>query len=410
MIFAPFALFLAAAPARAAELKHRFYVAPDEIRELDSRALAELLVARIRRGCDLAGAPPSGGSVLGGDAEMILMVPARLLDLIARDGFLNRHQTETTGGFDRERDRFETEQELAMLRLPFGEKGRELLPKYAVLDVKKAGLGTFRLPTQYGSVAVVFKKEIAARATWTYADSLDYSRKSGRFDAGGDDNPVLTRTFLYERKGGDRGRCGNYCEAQIWGKLGLGDVAYAMVSASEPVPGALIRAGVPVYDYSVPDSTVAVVDAGRTAQYVRGALRSAAPSASADSPPSPLAAAREESAAFSPRQRLVGELAERAKSPGVFISLEKEFASGDDQTRALALYGLSELPWSAFKPRLLEALRAPKGPLLIEAVAFAAERRDDADVAARLAALRRGAKTDAAEWLERLDKARLCVP
>jgi hypothetical protein len=443
MLSAGLVLLLAAArPGLAAEpssLRHRLFVGPEEIRTADSRTLAELLVARIHRECDLAGAPVPGEKPLGDDFALVLMVPTALLDSIARGGFLNQHQTRTTGGFHRERDRFETEQELAMLRLSFGGKGFELLPKYAVLDVKKEGLGSYRLPVQYGGAAVVFKPEVAARATWTYADSLDYSQKAGRFESGGAANPVLARTFLYQRKPEDENRCGNYCEAQIWGALTLGDAAYVMIRASEPIPEAVARAGVPVYDYSVPDSTSAVVDPSRTAQYVRGALR-AAPALPAPPRPArnkrsgrrraPSSAPRDqlpsdsalieavenassrpdEEGGFTPRQRLVGELAARAKSPAVERELTKIFASDDAQTRALALYGLSELPWERFKPLLLESLRSASRTLLIPAVAFAAEHRDDPDVAARLAALKSSAAPEVFEWLERLDKPGLCGP
>jgi hypothetical protein len=369
-----------AAESSAASLKHRCYIDQEEIRDSDTRALGRLLVERIHRECDLPGAPAGGETVLGDDAALIMMVPARLFDAIERDGFLNQHQTGTTGGQHRESDRFEAEQELAMLRLPFDANGRELLPKYAILDVKKAGLGTYRLPTQYGGVAVVFKKEVAARATWTYADSLDYSRKAGRFDAGGAANPVLAKTFLYRRKREDGNRCGNYCEAQIWGKLSLDDVAYAMVADSEPVPGALARAGIPVYDYAVPDSSASVVDAGRTAQYVRGALRRAA---------APMRSSSRVEPAIAPT---------------------KEIDLGDEQGRALELYRQSELPWDVFKPRLLEGLSAAPGPLLISAVALAAEHQDDADVSARLERLRRAPASLATEWVERLTKTRLCSP
>ena len=377
MLRAPLALLLAlAAPARAAELRHRFYVGPEEMRALDTRTLGRLLVERVHRECDLAEASPSGEKVLGDAAALIMMVPARWMDAIARDGFLNQHQTGTTGGQARESDRFEAEQELAMLRLPFDAKGRELLPKYAVLDIRKPGPGTFRLPTQYGGVAIVFKKEVSTRATWTYADSLDYSQKAGRFDAGGAANPVLARTFLYRRKKGDLNRCGNYCEAQIWGKLTLDDAAYAMVRDSEPVPDALTLAGVPVYGYSVPDSTSAVVDASRTAQYVRGALR--APAVAGDRP-------------------LPG--AEHPLRPAVL-----------NDEKALALFDRSELPWNAFKPLLLEGLDASPGPLLISAVALSAEHRDDADVSARLDRLRRAPESEASEWVRRLSKKSLCSP
>jgi len=360
---------LLALPARAAELRHRLYISPQELRTTDSRALAKLLVERIRRECDLA-EPGAGEPVLGGDARLILTVPAGVLDAVARDGFLNQHQTGTTGGQSREKDRFEAEQELAMLRLPLGDKAFELLPKYAVVDALKPELGHYRLPTRYGGVAVVFKKEVWDRATWTYADSLDFSQKSGRFDAGGAGNAVLARTVDYRRKKEDRNRCVNYCEGQIWGKLTLDDVDYAMVADSEPVPGALARADIPVYSYSVPDSTSAVVDASRTAQYVRGSRRTASPAA--------------------------GVLAPRPRAaPAVAPSM---------------LFADSERPWTEFKPHLLKALTAPPGPALIDAIALAADHRDDPDVVGALAKLPVAAESVATEWLERLDKKQLCSP
>lgn len=432
-------LLTLAAPGRAAEspsprLRHRLFVGPEEVRALDSRTLAELLVERVRRECDLAGAPTSGEKVLGDDFTLIEMVPARALASIARFGFLNQHQTGRSGGFARERDRFEAEQELAMLRLPFSADGRALLPKYAVLDVRNEGMGTFPLPTRYGDVAIVFKDEVAARATWTYADSLDYSRKAGRFSKGGAANPVLAHTFRYGRKKEDRNRCGNYCEAQIWGDLSLADAAYAMVLDSEPIPDALAGAGLPVYGYAVPASSSAIVDPGRTAQYVRGSLRAGAGpgrEAEAAAPPEYFLAARAASrlsdedlivaeasassvedgpGAFSPRQRLLGELAARPKGPAVVRALQEAFSSGDAQARALALYGLSELPWEAFKPILLAALDGKSGPALISAVAFSAEHRDDAQVSARLDALRRAPESEVSEWVARLDSTRLCDP
>ncbi|HXT01525.1 MAG TPA: hypothetical protein VN915_12685 [Elusimicrobiota bacterium] len=360
---------LLALPARAAALRHRLYIAPDEIADGNSRAMAKLLVERIHRECDLADAPSSGDTVLGDDAQPIMMVDARVLRAIAQDGFLNQHQAGRTGGQSRESDRFEAEQELAMMRLPWGSKSFALLPKYAVVDIHKPGLGSFRLPTRYGDVAIIFKPEVWDRATWTYADSLDFSQKSGRFDSGGAGNPVLAHTIHYRRKKEDRNRCGNYCEAQIWGKLTLDDVAYAMVRDSEPVPDVLVRAGIPVYGYSISESSSAVLDPGRTAQYVRGARRT-------------------------------GEAKLDYFLPLAEMRIEHQ----------LPLFAASERPWNDFKPQLLSALNAPPGALLINAIAFAAEHRDDPDVAARLAALRRAPESVATEWLERLDKKNLCSP
>jgi 2-polyprenyl-6-hydroxyphenyl methylase/3-demethylubiquinone-9 3-methyltransferase len=394
----------AAATAPAPSLQHRLAVSPDEARALDTRTLAELIVGRIRRECE-----SSGAAALGEGARLIVMVPAGALESIARDGFLNQHQTLTTGGHRRERDRFEAEQELAMLRLPFGFKGRELLPKYAVVDAPGGDVGQFRLPTRYGDVAVVFKPEVAARATWTYADSLDFSRKTGRYDRGGSGNPVLARTFAYARKKEDVNRCGNYCEAQIWGELSLRDAAYVMIRDSEPVPAAAARLGLSVRRYAADDKKTAAFTDAAEANYLRQRDESRLSDEA-------LVAAVERSTeaadagGFSPRQRLLGELAARPKNTAVVAELEKLFASPDEQTRALALYGLSERGWPELKPKLLAALDAPAGPLLISAVAFAADHQDDPEIAARLEALRKSPASDATEWVERALKNRLCGP
>lgn len=254
-----------------------------------------------------------------------------------------------------------------MMRLPWGSQSFELLPKYAVLDIHKPDIGSYRLPTRYGEVAIVFKSEVWDRATWTYADSLDFSQKSGRFDSGGAGNPVLAHTIRYRRKKQDRNRCGNYCEAQIWGKLTLNDVAYAMVRDSEPVPDVFARAGIPVYGYSLSDSTSAVLDAGRTAQYIRGARRT-----------------------------------DSARLDYFLPLIEPRIE------HQLPLFAAGERTWHEFRPHLLKALDAPPGPLLINAIAFAAEHRDDPDVAARLERLKRAPESVATEWLERLDKKQLC--
>lgn len=107
---------------------------------------------------------------------------------------------------------------------------------------------------------------------------------------------------------------------------------------------------------------------------------------------------------------MIAALAMRPKSAVILGALKRMFVTSDDQTRELILYGLSEVRWADFKPRLLESLDAAPGPLLISAIAFAADHRDDPDVAARLERLKRAPESVATEWLERLDKKRLCAP
>jgi hypothetical protein len=434
-------LFLPRAAPASDGLRHRFFLSPPEIRETDTRALAERLVKRLRRECDLAGDPLPGGPLVGGDADIVMMVPAAMLGSIARYGFLNQHQTMTSRGFDLPSDRFFTEESLAMMFLPYDAKGRELLPKYAVLDARRPGFGSFALPTRYGGVAVVFKKEVGRRATWTYADTLDFSRSVGRYGAGGASNPVLPRTLLYSGKRGDRNLCGNYCEAQIWGRLEWRDVDYLMIPKGAAADGLEIPAGVRVYRYAeTPASSAA---RGHAARYERGARvrvrTSARPAGSSPAPEAYLEGRddaartdaslvadleREEAApstatARARRLSLLGELAARPKTEAVASELSRAAASPDPAERAEALYGLSELPWPRFKAVLLAGLADSNPRVEAEALAFAGEHQDDGDVASAVDRLKALTKTRALdprnaeapvveEWLERLATARAC--
>lgn len=329
-----------------------------------------------------------------------------------------------------------------MARLPYDLHGRELLPKYAFLDAPDRGLGRFLLPTRYGEVAVVFKKEVSQRATWTYADTLDHSRRAGRYDRGGDANPALAHTFSYRRKPGDRQRCVNYCEAQIWGELNLGDVEYLMIPPGARVPAGAATARLPVYRYTVPVSTAADGAPARTLVYLRGAkVRvSQAPErlpTSAEYRAMPElqglrgsfeeARASDEDAAGrlaaskdpDERLRLTGVLAARVKLAPVRDALRQAFRSDDPAVRALALYGLSDLPWEQFKSSLVAAAKDPDWRVQTAAAALAETHRDDADVAGALSALAEDARRRAAdpredraadvlEWLSRPDRPRLC--
>jgi len=407
----------------SASAESRLVVTPAEIRTTPTRALAERLVERVRRECDEGGtgAAPAAG------ARLVMLVPLADFPAIARFGFLNRHLTRAAGGADELAERFEAEQELALARLPYDLHGRELLPKYAILDAPDRGLGRFLLPRRRGEAAVVFKPEVAARATWTYG--------------GGDANRARPHTFAYRRKPGDRGRCAGYCEAQIWGELNLSDVESLLIPRGAKVPVGAASAGLRVYRYAVPASTSAADAPARTAVYVRGpAVRV---STGPEVLPTPAeyrarpelaglrvgfeearldddAAARRLAASRDPdeRLRLTGVLAARAKTPGVIAALESALRDDGAATRAQALYGLGEAPWERFKPALLAALKDSDRRVRVQAAAHAADHRDDADVAAALAAAKAAAEArasdvgaaDELEWLSRPDRPRLCGP
>jgi hypothetical protein len=392
------------ARARAADfpaLEHRLYISADEVRRADLRSLAAELVARLKSRCDEAGAAV-GPSPLGGKHELVVMVPVGALESIAREGLRNQHETATTGGFRRPFERFEAEQQLAMLRLPYGTRGRALLPKYAVL--RSAALGDQPLPARYGSVALVLKPEVEARATWTYADSLDFSRRAGLSELEGESNSVLPRTFSYRRRRGDENACVNYCEAQVWGPVTVADIAYAVVPEGSVVPGAFsrrveIRFGPRTKTGAEP----AVDDSGLRRGRAMADLDDASLIAQVDV------------SSGEDRARLIGELDERAPSPAVAAELDRLAASENPFDRELALYGLDAGSWKLFKPRLLQALRDPDPAVAIEAAALAEERRGDLDVVRALAEQRREVKfrpdSDrwaVGEWLDRLDARSLC--
>lgn len=409
-------LIWAAEACAASQLKHRFYVAPDEIRALDTRTLAELLVQRLHRECDLAGSSGVIGSPVGDDSEIVMMVPPETVPFISRHGFLNQHQTLTTQGVYAIPARFEAEQELAMIRLPYSHKAKELLPKYALLIARRPDFGEFPLPTRYGSVAVVFKKEVMKRATWTYADSSDFHFQAGRFNIGGVDNPVLTHTGLYRRKPGDSNKCGNYCEALIWGKLTLEDVDFLMIRDTEPVTAAMLESGLKIYRYSSP--------AGAPSHYVRGVIvSSGAVKRGSETTPSlavknylldaeRAATSDAEIAAKGPLSPPeVGELGARPKSAIVVRELTQAMKSKDPWTRSLALYGLGELPWEEFRPHLLSGLKDPSPIVNTEAIAFAAEHQYDAEVSRLLGELKHRSAREllqTSDWLDRMHKPRIC--
>ena len=433
------AVLLLAAPARAAAPSALLAVTPEEIRTTPTRVLAEAVVARVRRECDEAG--PAAGEAPAAGARLVMMVPAKVFPAIARFGFLNRHQTGTTGGEDRLAERFEEEQELAMARLPYDLKGRELLPKYAFLDAPDRGLGRFLLPRRYGEVAVVFKSSTAARATWTYADSLDFSRRDGRADLG-PSNPVLPHTLSYRRRAGDRQRCVNYCEAQIWGELRLDDVDYVMIPEGAPVPRGAARAGLAVYRYSVPKSTAAAGAPARTLVYRRGARVKTArdeelPSdaeframpelaglrdafAEARLTDEQAAARLNESRDPAERLRLTGTLAARRKTPPVNGALSLAFRDADPSVRSVALHGLMEAPETVVAVLLGQAARDPDWRVRVSAAALSADFRSDPAVAAARDALKADSERRLAdpaddraavvlEWLSRADRPRLCA-
>ncbi len=424
-------------------LRHRAFIGPEEIRTMDVRVLAELLVERLHKECDLPRSKIEDSSGIHDQSEIIIMVPIGSLAGIAKYGFLNQHHTKNTRGIKSQATRFDLEEEISLLRLPYSDRGRDLLPKYAAFNVKRGDFGQFAMPEEYGDVAMVLKPDVKKRTTWTYDDSLLTGSEGYR------SNPKLypPRTTRYKKTDSDNSQCAIYCEAQIWGDLNLQDVAYLMVKKDAALPPNLSKFGIPVYEYS-PYS-----EEKQALQYTRGKLLQAAtspptspPKLSAEEIAGRLSSSwipeverniltsrkhaqwtdqqllmqlnftmametTEDKSEFNETNYLVAELATRPKTQKVIEKLKRLLKSPNRFNQAQAAYGLSELPWSDFKPLLLQCLKSTSNYVRQKCVGLAGDHLEEPDVKNALNELA-NSKAYGSEiikdWIAKLRANRLC--
>lgn len=206
------------------------------------KKLAEKLVSQLGAQCD----PVRESNLLRRkallpDAELILVLPASVLPSVIRNGFLNQHLTGTSRGYREASLRFATEQALLGRRLPYGYAAKSLLPKYAVLNIRRPGYASFpEVPRRYGEVLVKFRAEVLRRATWTDRDALIALKLDEKLVPRPVANPIdwpaslagffPARTLGFREGPTPSFACGTgrsdfgYCEAQIWGPLLWDDV------------------------------------------------------------------------------------------------------------------------------------------------------------------------------------------
>jgi hypothetical protein len=411
-------------PVKIPVLAHRFYVSPDEAREYDTRTLATLLIQRLHNECDLSSDPEPTEKPVSNDSELVMMANGRLMSSIAKWGFQNQHETASTGGCACTENRFNTEQEMIMSELPYSNKGKELLPKYSSFNVKRSDFGSFSLPTQYGDTAIIFKPEVKARSTWTYSDSLTTDTGHSELYQSGFKNGNLTHTDQYTRDKNDKNQCSNYCEAQIWGELDMTDVDSLLVAQASDITDDMKALGVPIYQRLTTSPTPSA------AQYSKGPLlytppagvKPIAPKALTEDelqkivtpdpsgsplPPPVRSIAGGKLLEFTPNEKLaspesiaaftastvssgwgsldtsssgLAELAGRKKTPAIIAGLEEVFDKGTPVSKALALYGLSEAPWTEVKSRVITALTGTDQPLALLGIAIAADHQTDPDI------------------------------
>ncbi len=224
------------------KLQYKGFITPSELRNYSSEALAEALIDRIENGCD---------KIRGGDeettvaehSEVMLLADMGLWDSIGLYGFQNQHVTATTGGCDCREMRYQAETKMIGSMVGYSSKSKDILPKYSGLNVlaKNHLEDSFfpSAPITYGNSAVVFKNSINSRTTFSPWDSLATREFRG--------SPILSSMSFRDKK--DHGyKCDFiYCEAQVWGKLTLDDVSYALIPEGSEVPQAFKDKNIPVY-------------------------------------------------------------------------------------------------------------------------------------------------------------------
>jgi hypothetical protein len=199
----------------------------------DSRLLGATIVARLRKKRQDPGAPAPEMDFKD-ESRLLLQFADSRAAAIARDCFLNQHQTGRSGGvFDPVR-RAKREDVLAglIVEKTYGAKkdnpAHWLRPVYAYLKPGKARKpeDAGRLYKRYGNVFAVLKNYVKNRTTFTAGDSLmiqDADKEVRPLDFKTKDRPEL-------------GEYADFWEAQIWGKLCFNDVEYFVADCPSLAP------------------------------------------------------------------------------------------------------------------------------------------------------------------------------
>lgn len=202
----------------------------------------------MHRECDEIRGGTSGKAV-GEDSDIMMFVPSSALEGVAKFGFQNLHTTGTSLGAKAQEMRYSSENTFNAMVLGYGSKSKEVLPKYAALDIKKEHGWSSETPHQYGDVVFVMKNDVKSRTSWTPTDSLGFV---------GFRESKTPSTLKFKEKEELNFKCHTYCEAQIWGPLDYSDVEYAMIAPDTKVPKALKTANIPVYFYEKSQSSVKI--------------------------------------------------------------------------------------------------------------------------------------------------------
>lgn len=142
-----------------------------------TRAVGANLVCRWRNQHEAQVRRDDAGSIdwLRDTVEIIVWFEPKLIDIIARGGYKNMHEVGGSSAYNDGAIRAQFEDFLADVRFPDTKLGRQLRPKYGIVQVNWLGqnLGSyFQAGDEYGSVGLKLKKSVKERALLTFGDSL----------------------------------------------------------------------------------------------------------------------------------------------------------------------------------------------------------------------------------------------
>jgi hypothetical protein len=154
-----------------------------------------------------------------------IMFKDSVVEKIVNRGFLNQHQSHSSGGILSDDARWETEEAYMDIRFEnhASEKAKELAPKYlyGVATEKIIGSGKSSFSAQYGNMIAVLAPSVRNRMTVTMGDSLDLYRV---------DNKRRMNTLKWLSSTADFSISRVYLEGQVWGTLDLSHVEYFLVN------------------------------------------------------------------------------------------------------------------------------------------------------------------------------------
>lgn len=365
------------------------FLSPELVENLDSRVLGKMIVDRLHAVCD-KDRDPTSTKPTDVNSQIIMLVPLKNLESISKFGFKNQHQTGSTGGCNCKANRLVAEVNHVAIGLPYSNKTRELLPKYALQVFYTDKMGTNPAPLQYGNVMVRFKSEVNERATWSAQDSLGLKE-------------TLRTNQIRPKKDT---RCISYCEAQIWGALDFSDAESIVLPEGTEVTEDIKKIGLPVYTYTANFSYGQ--SSGSTVQATIGKKPIFEPSGKSIPLPvnmsvedlakeiaaetntakkgileaarigklsteelisefkSPETSLESKSTAYSymgpelgtKSNRILAEIAARPQTSETKAVLLEQIKSGSNDAKALAFTGLTSVDWKELKPLILQGLKS----------------------------------------------------